>query len=168
MPIPARFSIRPTNKADEARARELMRLHWAGETIVTRGAVHHPHLLPGFVAEDPEGALVGLATFAVADGECELVTLDALSQGIGIGTALLRAVEGEARKRGCRRLWLVTTNDNIDALAFYQKRGLHLVAVHRDAIVRSRELKPEIPLLAPNGIPIRDEIELELLFDGAP
>ena len=79
----------------------------------------------------------------------------------GVGTALLDAVRDAAVQAGCRRIWLITTNDNLRALGFYQKRGYRLVAVHRDALQRSRELKPSIPLVSPDGIPLRDEIELE-------
>jgi RimJ/RimL family protein N-acetyltransferase len=65
---------------------------------------------------------------------------------------------------GCERLWLITTNDNTPALRFYQKRGFQLVAIHRNALEHSRRLKPQIPLLGLNGIPLRDEIELEMLL----
>ncbi|HEX7715028.1 MAG TPA: GNAT family N-acetyltransferase, partial [Bacillota bacterium] len=64
----------------------------------------------------------------------------------------------------CQRLWLITTNDNLAAIRFYQLRGFVLVALHRDAIAQSRKLKPEIPLRGIDGIPIRDEIELEVVL----
>jgi hypothetical protein len=67
-----------------------------------------------------------------------------------------------ARRQGCARLWVITTNDNVDALRFYQRRGFCLVRVHRGAVDRSRAgLKPEIPAVGAYGIPLRDEIELE-------
>jgi hypothetical protein len=67
-----------------------------------------------------------------------------------------------ARRQGCARLWVITTNDNVDALRFYQRRGFCLVEVHRGAVDRSRvTLKPEIPAAGACGIPLRDEIELE-------
>jgi hypothetical protein len=40
-----------------------------------------------------------------------------------------------------------------------------LVAVHRNALDISRELKPEIPQLGIDGVPLRDEIELEMMLD---
>lgn len=93
--------------------------------------------------------------------------MDSLLEKRGIGTALMDAVEREARAAGCRRLWLITTNDNTRALRFYQKLGLSLAALHRDAIAESRKLKPSIALTGEDGIPIRDEIELEkLLVNG--
>ena len=61
------------------------------------------------------------------------------------------------------RLWLITTNDNTDALRFYLRRGFVLVAVHRDAVTYARQsIKPELPLVGYHQIPLRDEIELEL------
>ena len=47
-------------------------------------------------------------------------------------------------------------------MRFYQKRGFVLVAVHRNALAESRRLKPEIPLIGIDDIPLRDEIELEM------
>jgi hypothetical protein len=61
-------------------------------------------------------------------------------------------------------LWLITNNDNLPALGFFQKRGLSLVAVYRNAVDVARRLKPEIPLVGKNGIPLRDEIELEMVL----
>ena len=90
--------------------------------------------------------------------------MNSLKENIGIGSALLDAVKDAAKKQGCKLLWLITSNDNTHALKFYQKYGLKLVAVHRDAIAKSRRLKPEIPLTGKDGIEIRDEIELEMIL----
>ena len=108
--------------------------------------------------------MAGLVTFHIAGDACEIVTLDSLHPGQGIGTALIEAVKAAAGAAGCRRLWLITTNDNLHALGFYQKRGFRLVAVHPGAVDDSRKLKPEIPLIGNDGIPIRDEIELEIVL----
>jgi N-acetylglutamate synthase-like GNAT family acetyltransferase len=82
--------------------------------------------------------------------------------GQGVGTALIEEVKAEARSQGCTRLWLITTNDNLPALKFYQKRGFQITAVHPDAVTESRKVKPEIPLVGLEGIPLRDEIELSM------
>jgi ribosomal protein S18 acetylase RimI-like enzyme len=92
------------------------------------------------------------------------VTIDSDKPSIGVGTVLIDAVKEIARQAGCSRLWLITTNDNMNALRFYQKRGFVLVAVHRNALERSRKLKPEIPLIGDDEIPLRDEIELEMML----
>ena len=106
--------------------------------------------------------LVGAATYVVDGDSCELLTLHAQHQFAGVGTALVEAVVEVAREAGCRRLWVVTTNDNVDALRFYQRRGFRLTEVRPGAVDMSREsLKPEIPLVGAHGIPLRDELELE-------
>ncbi len=135
---------------------------WGTTTVVAHETVYHPAQLPGFVAV-LEGERVGLVTYQIESSSCEVVSLASTRPGSGIGTALLAQVEEIARREGCARVWLITTNDNLDALRFYQKRGFVLIAVHRGAVERARRLiKPEIPLIGSDGIPIRDEIELEL------
>jgi GNAT superfamily N-acetyltransferase len=117
--------------------------------------------LPTFLAED-DGEIAGVATYIVGDSDCEVLTLHATQPWQGAGTALLREVEQFAAEHGCTRLWLITTNDNVDALRFYQRRGFHFAKVHPGAVDASRlKLKPGIPVVGEYGIPIRDEIELE-------
>lgn len=157
------YEITPLSERHRRWADDLIEERWGSVKVVTRGHVHDTSLLPGFVAVSG-GEPVGLATYDIAGDECEMVSLDSLAERIGIGTALVRAVEGVARSSGCRRLWLITTNDNLAAVRFYQKRGLHIAAIHLDALEESRRLKPEIPLTGIDGIPIRDEIELELVL----
>jgi ribosomal protein S18 acetylase RimI-like enzyme len=108
--------------------------------------------------------VAGLVTYHIAGNGCEIVTLDSLRPSLGIGTTLIESVKAAAGAAGCRRLWLITTNDNLHALGFYQKRGFRLAAVHPGAVNESRKLKPEIPLIGNDGIPIRDEIELEIVL----
>jgi len=119
--------------------------------------------LPGFIAE-VDNRPVGLLTYHVEDDQCEVVSLNSLREGMWIGSSLLDAAKEAAQAAGCRRMWLITTNDNLAALGFYQKRGWRLVAIHRDALEESRRLKPEIPAVGIDGIPVRDEIELEMLL----
>jgi ribosomal protein S18 acetylase RimI-like enzyme len=90
-----------------------------------------------------------------------VITVDALVERKGIGAALLAAAQREARNHGCARMWLITTNDNLGAFAFYQKQGMRMSAVYPDAVTAARKLKPQIPLIAENGILIRDEVEFE-------
>ena len=89
-----------------------------------------------------------------------MISLDAVCEGRGIGSALLELAVDAARAAGCRRVRLVTTNDNMRALRFYQRRGFQLVALNAGALERSRELKPEIPATGAHGIPLRDELLL--------
>jgi ribosomal protein S18 acetylase RimI-like enzyme len=126
--------------------------------------VWHPAELPGFAAFEGERC-VGLVTYEIDGEACEIVTIDALEEGQGIGTALLDAVACVARKAGCSRVQLLTTNNNLRALAFYQKRGFRLVGLVPGAIDEERSLKPSIPLVDAAGLPIRDELHLELRLD---
>jgi ribosomal protein S18 acetylase RimI-like enzyme len=90
--------------------------------------------------------------------------MDSLEPNQGVGSVLIEEILKFAISKNLRRVWLITTNDNTPALHFYQKRGFSLVTIYKDAVRISRELKPEIPLVGLDGIPIRDEIELEFLL----
>jgi GNAT superfamily N-acetyltransferase len=138
--------------------------HWGGELMVSRGRHFYPAANPGFLAIAEDGERVGLITYEILGDGCEVTSLDSLRPGIGIGTLLLNAAIDAAWQAGCRRLFLITTNDNLDALAFYQKRGLRLCSLYPNAMEETRRLKPAIPEIGMNGIPLRDELELELLL----
>jgi GNAT superfamily N-acetyltransferase len=142
-------------------ASNLLKERWGSTRMVSRGRVFQADILPGFVAVS-NGAPSGLVTYNLIDAECEIVTLDSILEKTGVGSGLIEAVKQVAIRHKCRRLWLITTNDNTAALRFYQKHGFKLKAVHPDAITRSRQLKPEIPEQGFDDIPIRDEIELEM------
>lgn len=157
-------TIRPEGASDDAWARAMLAERWASTMVASLSGLHDAATLDGFVAE-ADGRPAGLVTYRVADGECEIVTLDSLVPGQGIGTALLQAAAEEARTRGCRRAWLVTTNDNLPALRFYQRRGWSLVAVHRDAVhAWRRTVKPQIPERGLDNIPLAHALELEFLL----
>jgi GNAT superfamily N-acetyltransferase len=154
------ITVRESREDERAWIRRFLEGAW-GTPVVSRGVAYDAPELPAFLAVTGD-EIVGLATFHFANGDCELVTLDALREGQGVGSALLTAVGEEARRRGSGRLWLITSNDNVNAIRFYQRRGMRLVAVHRDAIDEARRIKPSIPLIGEHGIPIHDELELEL------
>ena len=158
------FCIRVVLPEDTEWIRRLMRERWAAEFVVAHGDVFHPHELPGFVAAAGERK-GGLITYHIAGNLCEIVTLDSLIPAHGIGTALLAAVKTAAVRLGCRALQLTTTNDNLHALRFYQKRGFAFAAVRPNAVESTRKVKP-VPLLGENGIPIRDEIDFVMNLDG--
>lgn len=157
------FQIRPLNKDDLHWIVGFLKEQWGSTKAVTRGRIHHADELPGFMAVQGDEP-VGLVTYRIEGDQCEIVTVNSTVEGQGIGTALLEAVEDVASLAKCKRLWLITTNDNVEALRFYQKRGFSLVAMYRGALEQSRRLKPEIPLVGKYGITLRDEIELELLL----
>lgn len=155
------FIVRPTTEQDREWITQLAEEHWGGAIVVSRGQVWEPARLPGYIAV-MDGERVGLASYRIDADEAELVMLNSLIERKGIGAALIREVVETARGAGCLRLWLITTNDNTHALRFYQRNAFVLAALHRDAIATSRQIKPSIPLTGFDGIPIRDEIELEM------
>jgi ribosomal protein S18 acetylase RimI-like enzyme len=159
------LSLRRLSPDDFPRLRQFWIDHWGGEEMITRGNVYRPEQLEGFVVEDGN-EWNGLLTFFIKDNECEVTSLDSLREGQGIGSMLIDKAIEEARAKDCRRLFLITTNDNLHALGFYQKRGFEIVTVYRGAVNESRKRKPSIPLVGMNGIPLRDEIELEMSLRG--
>ncbi len=156
------LSVRPAGPADLETVSAVLRASWGGTTLVAmgRGELVDAAAQPAFVAE-LDGEPAGVITYRERDGAVEIITLDAVLPGKGVGRALLDAVRAAAVERGAARLWLITTNDNTRALRFYQRYGFDLVALHRDGVERARRLKPSIPREA-DGIPIRHELELEL------
>ena len=153
--------VRSIQESDRNWVASFVESHWGSEIVVARGRVIRPAELDGFAAFKRKN-LVGLLTYRIEGSDCEIVTIDSTAQGEGIGTALIDAVKERAKAIGCMRVWLITTNDNLNALGFYQRRGFRLIALYPNALEVSRKLKPQIPMKAANGIPIRDELELEL------
>jgi N-acetylglutamate synthase-like GNAT family acetyltransferase len=157
------LSVRQSTPEDCEWKLQYLTAAWGSHYIVNRGEIHDAVTLPSLIAER-DGMPLGLATFEMGTDACALITLNAVEPNQGIGSSLLDQLTELARAHGCRRVWLVVTNDNTAALCFYQRRGFAIAALHRNAMEDARKLKPEIPLLGNNGIPIRDELELERLI----
>jgi len=155
-------ALRRLIKDDLPHLRQFWIEHWGGEEMISRGKIYRPEQLEGFVVEDDDW--IGLLTFLIQNEECEVTSLDSLREGQGIGSQLIDKAIEEARACKCKRLFLITTNDNLNALGFYQKRGFEIVTVYRGAINESRKRKPSISLIGHNNIPLRDEIELEIML----
>ena len=153
--------IRDRRTYDDEWVVQLLTERWGSTIQVTDGRALDCLELPGLVATDT-GRRVGLLTYA-DDGETvEIVTIDAVGTGEGVGELLINGIAQVAVDLGVRHLKVVTTNDNLDALGFYQRMGFVLVALRPEAVTESRRFKPEIAEVAANGIPIRDELELML------
>jgi len=156
-----KVQIKPLTEEDKFWVSTFTAEQWGAPKVVMRGHVYEVEQLPGFKAVQKDEN-IGLITYRIHNDECEIVTLNSLVEGMGIGTELLKAVIQQAASSNCKRIWTVTTNDNVTALRFYQTRGFVLAALHRNAVEKSRELKPEIPAYGHDSIPIRDEIEVEI------
>ncbi len=166
MSVAPRVAVRPARAGDGAFVREELLKHWGGTRIWSLGRAYEADRIAALVAEI-EGEPAGLATYEVQAGgyQCEVVTLSSRREGEGVATRLLEAVRDEARRAGCSRLFLTTTNDNVTALGFYQSRGWRLAALHKGSVDEARRRKPTIPAVGHRGIVIRDEIELELWLE---
>lgn len=161
------FTIRPINPRDLTFVREELTRNFHATQISSRGRWFDADQLPGFIATRRDGLdRIGLLTHtAPAAGEaCEVVTLSSRLENSGVGSQLLAAAVEAARSARCSRIFLTTTNDNLRAIGFYQRRGWTLAALHPRQMDIARQTKPEIPLMGANGIPLRDELELEIRF----
>lgn len=156
------FLIREVKEEDSPWIKDLIINQWGGPEVIVHGEIFIPHLLPGFIAVTPSGEKIGLVTYSIQDEIWEILTLNSLLSGRGVGKGLLSKVHELARRAGCKRLVITTTNDNTNAIRFYQNQGYVITAVRQNAVEEARKLKPSIPLLSQDGIPIQDEIDLEL------
>ena len=161
MPDIDSISIQPLSDSDAAIVKSIAETQWGDNLVVVHGSKFHLDQLPGFKAMHGKTWL-GLITYDIKEDICEIVSLDSFIPGMGTGRKLVNKVAETARQAGCKRIILITTNDNINAIGFYQKIGFQMVWVEPDAVTRSREIKPSIPLIAENGLPIRDEITFQM------
>ncbi|HEX6580155.1 MAG TPA: GNAT family N-acetyltransferase [Actinomycetota bacterium] len=160
-PVELDFEVRRVDPTGVDRARIAEFLEERATARVARlGELINATEQEALIAEK-DGRIVGVLTYIVEGDACEVLTLHVAERWVGIGSALLREVERLARAAGRRRVWLITTNDNLDALRFYQRRNFNLAALHVGGIVRDRKVKPEIPAIGEYGIFIHDELELE-------
>jgi GNAT superfamily N-acetyltransferase len=161
MPAATGWVIRDKTAADQPFVESLLRQRWGSTLVAAHGELIDAATLPALVAGEREG----LATWRV-DDDAELVTLDALVPTRGIGTALVADLARRLRHAGIGALRVTTTNDNLDALRFYQRRGFRIAALRAGAVDAARRQKASIPETGAYGIPIRDEIELRLDLAG--
>ncbi len=154
--------LQEINEEFRSAVNEILRDEWNCPPLISRGKIIDTTILPGFLIIEDE-IIKGFITYRLASDECEIATLNSFEENRGIGTALIKAVLDIAEKNSCRRLWLITTNDNINSIRFYQKKGFELKAAHINAIELSRKLKPSIPLIGMDNIPIKHELEFEII-----
>ncbi len=165
--------VRRARPADGPSIDAMFAATWGEPRVAARGRLYDLRTLPALVAigsgydsggtheaGEPPRQIVGVLTYEIDGDAIEVVSIEAVPPHQGIGTALLAAAADLGKAEGLVRLILVTTNDNIDAFRFYQRRGLHILEIRPDGVARSREVKPSIPLIGSYGIPMRDEIVL--------
>ncbi len=158
--------IRAMTESDRDWAAAVVARYFGSPEMVSRGLRHDTRLLPGLIAEEG-GQRLGLAHYRIEGHGCEVVTLVALRVRQGVGRRMVSELVSLSRAQGCRRIWLVTTNENRGAQRFYEALGWELVAIHHGALAAARRLKPEIPERAADGTPLEDELEYERRLDDA-
>lgn len=154
------FEIAHIEKNDRSQVKQIVAEHWGDETIVVHNDIFHAGELDGFKAVE-ENRIIGILHYRMIGSTCEILTLASLQENQGIGSALIKSIEKIAREKGCQKLCLTTTNDNLHALGFYQRRGFHLAALYPNQLKISRKIKPTIPEIGLEDIPLRDELRLE-------
>jgi len=154
------LAVREATLADRPTIDAFLHAHNA-DVVARRGELVDAREHRALIALDGD-RLAGVVTFIPGDGSCEALTVHAAESGGGAGTAMLDALAELAVVEGWRRIWLITTNDNLDALRFYQRRGFRLAELRPGAVDRSRQEKPQIPRTGDYGIPLHDEIDLAL------
>lgn len=154
----ARFEIRDDDREEVA---EFIEKHWHSKLVMSRGREFYPHQERGFF-ERRGGEIVGLLTYHLNGESMEILTLNATLEGHGIGSSLMLSAIEIARTCNCTQVALTTTNDNLRAIGFYQRLGFRMVAVNVGVVDAARKIKPQIPESGERGIPIHDEIVMEL------
>lgn len=157
--ISDKVNISVINNGNREEINKFIVSNWYTTDMAIRGKLYDLSRMDGFAAYY-EGKIVGLITYLMEDNnEYEIMSLDSLIERQGIGTALVNKVMEKAKKDKIKVIKLITTNDNINAIKFYQKNGFDFFALYRNAVDISRKLKPSIPEVGYYNIPIKDEIE---------
>lgn len=156
------FEFRSTEDADSPALEEFILAFWHSNHMVCLGQLFYPTHLPGFLCLDDKG-LQGFVCYEIHGDTLQLFLMDSRRREQGVGTHLLALCVEKARQEHCRQIRLVITNDNLRALRFFQKRGFSLHQLHLNTMETARKIKPSIPDKGQDGIPIRHEIELELI-----
>lgn len=150
--------------ADRPEVAQFVERFWHSRVSMSRGKAFYPHLERGFI-ERRDGTIVALLTFHIENELMELLTLNSTLEGEGIGSSLMLDAIEKARREGCRRILLATTNDRLRAVGFYQRLGFRITAINLGVVDEAREVKPQIPLVGERGVPIHDEIVMELTIE---
>ena len=144
---------------------EFLKEHWYATTMVLRGEILDMTRAEGFFLEE-EGAILALLTYRFDGKIFEILSLDSLRENEGTGTRMVDEALRRARALGAEKMVVLTSNDNMRAMGFYQKRGFDLVKLYRNGLDAARRLKPDIPMVGRDNIPLRHELEFELMLEG--
>ena len=150
--------------SDRPEVAQFIEKHWGSRKMMSCGKVYDADDLEGIIERD-QAEMVALLTMRVDTDGLEILSVNSVVAGRRIGTSLILAAIEEARKRACVKVWLATTNDNLRAVALYQRLGFRITEVHVGMVDEARKIKPEIPRVGADGIPVHDELILELQIE---
>ncbi len=154
--------IRKLEVKDKNLVFEFLQKEWGDTVIVLReGEIFALKDEEGFVIFD-NNKIIGLLTFRISHERCEILSLDSKIENQGIGSALIDKAKEYAKLKNCSVLHVITTNNNLRAIGFYQKRGFHLTKLYINAMDIVRKIKSGVPFVGDNNIPLRDELEFEI------
>ena len=157
------MELKKINLENRERINDFIIRHWFTLQMVVHGeSIDIGNAEGWYACKDDE--IIGLVTYRITGNEMEILSLDSLRENNGTGTALLHQALSYAKDSGLVRIRLITTNDNLHALRFYQKRGFDIIRFYHNALDEARKIKPEIPLIGIDGIPLKHEIELEYIL----
>ncbi|MGA9290708.1 MAG: GNAT family N-acetyltransferase [Anaerobacillus sp.] len=154
------FSIQRIQNHHQGLVHNFFIKQWGSTEMILSSGTYKVNELEGFIASDKSGEIRGIITYIVHQEHMEIIPFNSLMEKNGVGSRLLFEVEMIARERGLKKVTVLTTNDNIDALRFYQRKGYRLTEVIINAVELARQHKPQIPKIGHNQIPIHDELKL--------
>jgi ribosomal protein S18 acetylase RimI-like enzyme len=151
--------VRQAEPADRADTLALFRRDFGRAAVLAFGELMSLEECPAIVAE-MRGDLAGALAYRMLPDALHVVALatDPLWQRSGVATHLAGEAEVLARRHGVGRLVFATTNDNLPALYFYQRRGWLITEVVPGAMIPHVREHARAGFA---GIPVRDEIRLE-------
>lgn len=156
--------IRKKNDEDKKIVEERLMEEYGFKGMITPAQAYQDlSILGGFLAFE-ENKLIGQILLNYNNEECEIVELHTKNRGVGIGTELIKKSIEEAKEKKCKRIWVSTSNDNIDALKFYQKRMFFMCKIHENHFDKVRAKNPNFPKYGDYGILLKNQIELEMVF----
>jgi ribosomal protein S18 acetylase RimI-like enzyme len=153
------MTIKAITEENRGTVSQFFQHHWGSAQMIVSTGTYNCDELDGFICEE-DGTIIGLVTYVTREHEIEVISLDSIKEGRGMGAKLMDAVELVAKKNRIYEISLITTNDNLHALKFYQKRGYRIVKIIQDAVTKARKIKSSIPLVGNDNIPLHDEIQL--------
>ncbi|TKD72586.1 GNAT family N-acetyltransferase [Pseudalkalibacillus hwajinpoensis] len=157
---PCEYNIQPTQEEHQVKLGNLFTTLWGSTEMIVSSGVYDISRLDGFIAYNESGDISGVITYYFHESFLEIISLDSLVENNGVGSRLLMEVEIAAFIGELNEVSLLTTNDNLKALRFYQRKGYRLTSIKSDAVNQARVQKPEIPEVGYHQIPVHDELEL--------